>query len=177
MRNKNDFYKATEFFKHIPSIKLNNKASVLAHHIKTPQNIGQILRLAGNAYCDEVILTYKNQKAADRLIKRTAVNSFGITPFYWIKAEYLNEDILPINKTPVIIETCPDAKCLYECTLPENPVFIIGNESHGLDKENLDSFDNKIYIPMPGKIKSMNVTHALCTVLFEWIRQQSFYSK
>ncbi|MEX2588977.1 MAG: hypothetical protein WD334_02155, partial [Chitinophagales bacterium] len=78
--------KATDFFESIPPIQLKHRAAVLAHHIKTPTNIGQILRIAGNAHCDEVMLTYKTQKAADRLIKRTAVNSFGITPFHWVQA-------------------------------------------------------------------------------------------
>lgn len=164
--------RATDFFASLPAIELKYRAAVMAHHIKTPQNIGQILRIAANAHCDEVILTYKLQKAANRLIKRTAVSSFGITPFHWLQAEKLSLDIMPKGKTPVIIETTPEAKSLYECRLPDNPVFILGNESHGLDTENLEEFAHKIYIPMPGKVVSMNVTNALSVVLFEWLRQQ-----
>lgn len=164
--------KATDFFESLPPIELANRAAVLAHHIKTPQNIGQILRIAGNAHCDEVILTYKNQKAADRLIKRTAVNSFGITPFHWVQADKLVPDLVPVGKTPVIIETAKGATSLYETQLPDQPLFILGNESHGLDREDLSPFSQKVYIPMPGKVVSMNVTNALSVVLFEWIRQQ-----
>ena len=165
--------KATDFFESIPPLELKHQAAVLAHHIKSPQNIGQILRIAGNAHCDEVMLTYKTQKAADRLIKRTAVNSFGITPFHWVQAQKLSLDILPNDKTPVIVETTPGAKNLYESVLPANPIFIMGNESFGLSKEDLSAYEHKVYIPMPGKVVSMNVGNALSVVLFEWIRQQA----
>jgi len=56
--------------------------------------------------------------------------------------------------------------------LPEKMVLVLGNEKFGMSEKILMQCQEIRYIPMPGKIKSMNVSHAASVGLFEWYRQQ-----
>jgi len=72
------------------------------------------------------------------------------------------------------IETSEDSQNLYSTRLPEKIAFILGNEKHGLPEEILKKCPLKLHIPMTGKCKSMNVSHALAVTMFEWQRQMLF---
>src|SRR5665648_19596 len=50
----------------------------------------------------------------------------------------------------------------------------LGNERNGLPEEILQKCHQKVHIPMTGKCKSMNVSHALAVAIFEWQRQMLF---
>jgi tRNA G18 (ribose-2'-O)-methylase SpoU len=71
----------------------------------------------------------------------------------------------------VALETAHEAKSLFEVELPENPVFVVGNERFGMSESLLDQADIVVYIPVPGLTRSLNVTHAAAVLFFEWLRQ------
>jgi tRNA G18 (ribose-2'-O)-methylase SpoU len=74
----------------------------------------------------------------------------------------------------VAIETSEDSGNLYSAKLPEKIIILVGNERNGLPAEILERCELKVHIPMTGKCKSMNVSHALAVALFEWQRQMLF---
>jgi TrmH family RNA methyltransferase len=61
---------------------------------------------------------------------------------------------------------------LYDCDLRGNVAFMIGNEGAGLSVELLSLATQKISIPMPGKIESLNAAAATAICLFEAVRQR-----
>ena len=71
----------------------------------------------------------------------------------------------------IAIETCSEAKNIYKTTLPIDAAFIVGNEKYGISEELLSRTHQQVFIPMPGPVKSLNVSHALSIALFEWYRQ------
>ena len=48
----------------------------------------------------------------------------------------------------------------------------MGSEENGISNEILELSDQKVKIPMKGKIKSLNVSVATGVILYEIIRQQ-----
>ena len=80
--------------------------------------------------------------------------------------EFLNEDY-----KLVVLETLSGAEDIFNVNLSREIIMLAGNESHGLPNEVIEKADLKIYIPMPGGCKSINVSHALAVAGFEWYRQ------
>ncbi|PIE88085.1 MAG: hypothetical protein CSA04_03670 [Bacteroidetes bacterium] len=70
------------------------------------------------------------------------------------------------------VETATHAVDITRVALPSRCAILVGGESWGMPEEVLRQCDMAVYIPMPGSNKSMNVSHALGTGLYEWFRQQ-----
>ncbi|HKL31452.1 MAG TPA: TrmH family RNA methyltransferase, partial [Tangfeifania sp.] len=73
----------------------------------------------------------------------------------------------------VVLETCQGAKNIYHEKLPQKIILLAGSESHGLPSEIIQKSKKRIFIPMPGGCKSMNISQALSVAGFEWYRQQT----
>jgi 23S rRNA (guanosine2251-2'-O)-methyltransferase len=50
---------------------------------------------------------------------------------------------------------------------------VMGNEREGISKEALKLCDEKLAIPITGKIESLNVSAAAAVMLFETVRQRT----
>ncbi|MEJ7653543.1 MAG: TrmH family RNA methyltransferase [Chloroflexia bacterium] len=68
--------------------------------------------------------------------------------------------------TAFALETTPDARPYHEVEYPDKVCLIVGNEHHGVTKRTLEACDAAIYIPMFGKMQSLNVHVALAVVAY-----------
>jgi tRNA G18 (ribose-2'-O)-methylase SpoU len=91
---------------------------------------------------------------------------------YQSAADFFAE--IPEGYTVCAIETAEGATNLFQTGLPGKVVFLLGSETRGLNESLLKRCSQAVYIPMTGKCKSMNISHALAVCLFEWQRQQLF---
>ena len=145
---------------------------IIADNIRTPENMGMILRLAGNIGADKVFFVNDDPEKEVRnwKIKKTA--SGADTKISWeiiTQKELFNK--MPSDYQLVAIETSEKAENIYNIKLPAKIAFIVGNEVYGIANELLKKADKTVYIPVPGVISSLNVTHALAVSIFEWYRQ------
>jgi tRNA G18 (ribose-2'-O)-methylase SpoU len=139
---------------------------IILDGLLTPDNVGSVFRLAGNIGCKRVVLTERVELAQTK-IEKIARNSLQ-----YLKIEFLSyQEIATEFKNIIAIETTNKATDLYETKLPKEATFIVGNEKRGISEELLKYTNRQIFIPMPGQVKSLNVSHALSVVLFEWYRQ------
>ncbi|HJN07003.1 MAG TPA: TrmH family RNA methyltransferase [Bacteroidales bacterium] len=144
---------------------------IIADRLRTPENIGLILRLAGNINAlNTLFISDEGHKFKKYKIIKTA--SGAVTKVDWkiIKPAEL-EDFLPNDYKIVALETCKDASSIFSFKFPKKVAFMVGNEVHGISEEMLSIAHQKVYIPVPGPISSLNVTHALSIALFEWLKQ------
>ena len=149
--------------KHLPII--------IADNIRTPENMGLILRLAGNISASKTLFlrdetsNFKNYK-----IKRTSSGAADKVNWEIIKPTELTNH-LPNGYKIVGLETSRNSSNIYSFKFPEKTAFLVGNEVTGISEEILSIAHYKVHIPVPGSIASLNVTHALSIGLFEWLRQ------
>ena len=61
---------------------------------------------------------------------------------------------------------------LFETELPDNTVFLFGQEGPGISKELLSIADGVVHIDQLGSTRSLNVGVAAGIAMFEWSRQQ-----
>ncbi|MBN1326173.1 hypothetical protein JW977_04335 [Candidatus Falkowbacteria bacterium] len=79
--------------------------------------------------------------------------------------------LLPSDYKIVGLETAPGSTNLFETPLPTKMALMVGNESDGIPQNLLNMATQWIHIPITGKIKSLNVSHAAAICLFEWCQQ------
>lgn len=60
---------------------------------------------------------------------------------------------------------------IYDAVMPEKSVFVYGEEGLGLSKEIIEFCDEMIYIPQFGVPRSLNISQAAATVMYEYAKQ------
>jgi TrmH family RNA methyltransferase len=149
------------------------KPVIAAWQIINPENIGNIIRLADNVGAEDVFILGTDFQLRMSSVKKTAGLSFNHVGLTFISPEDFFGRLSPEAQLAAI-ETSEDSTNLFTTKLPENIIFLLGNERNGLPDEILRKCSLKVHIPMTGNCKSMNVSHALSVALFEWQRQMLF---
>lgn len=161
------------FFRMQSYDKLPNPPVVAAWQLINPENIGNLIRLADNLGTGDVFVLGSDFHLRMSSIKKTAGLSFSNVRLHFITPDDFFAR-LDREYEVIAIETSEDSVNLFTQALPEKVVFLLGNERSGLPDELLQRCEKKVHIPMTGQCKSMNVSHALAVVLFEWQRQMFF---
>jgi len=161
------------FFNDLKYPELAVKPAIAAWQIINPENIGNLIRLADNIGAEDVFILGTDFQLRMSSIKKTAGLSFKNVRLKFITPEDFFDQLSP-DVQLVAIETSADSTNIFTTNLPENVIFLLGNERNGLPDEILQKCSLKVHIPMTGKCKSMNVSHALSVALFEWQRQMLF---
>lgn len=145
--------------------------AIVAAPLHIPENIGSVLRLADAAGSRQVIFLGNTPIDTTR-IQKTARNCDSFVSWELVSMEQFLcecETLRPL----IAIEITSTSQDIFTTTLPHACTFVIGNERHGVPEALLAMCDYAIHIPMYGINGSMNVTHALGIVLFEWRRQHT----
>jgi len=140
---------------------------IVAYELKTPENVGNIMRLADNIGCKKLLLVTSGIESRTSKIRRTASSSFNAIDWEYCIASELNQKI-PEDYTWVAIETSNDSENIFKSKLPEKIAFFVGNEISGIDNHLLNKCHKIVHIPVYGNNTSLNVSHALAVALFEW---------
>ena len=143
---------------------------VVADNISSPDNMGALIRLSDNIGASEVVFLGNKEDIDFKKVRRAAASSRDNIKWDFSTDTDLRK-LVGNEKKIVAIETATDATCIYDTQLPENVVFVVGNESKGMRNEILAQCDMAVYIPVPGPTRSLNVSHAASVALFEWQRQ------
>jgi len=155
--------------------ELTYKPIIAGWQIINPENIGNLIRLADNVGAIVVFILGEDFQLRTASIKKTAGFSFNNVRLIFIAPEDFFARI-SLDYQMVAIETSEDSTNIFTERLLEKIVFLLGNERNGLPDEILKKCSLRVHIPMTGKCKSMNVSHALAVALFEWQRQMVFFS-
>lgn len=140
---------------------------IIADNLKTPENLGNVLRLADNIQTKKVLFVDSEPNLRLSKVKKTASSSFNSVDWEFCSLSELNHKI-PSGYTLVGIETTSDSVNVFDYDLPQKVAFVIGNEVSGISDELLDICNKIVHIPVFGKNTSLNVSHALAVVLFHW---------
>ena len=140
---------------------------IVADGLRTPENIGSLIRLAANIGIRKVILL-NSPELKESKMRKTACMAWD---YVELVRTTLGELDLPEGYEMVAVETTPTARSIYEKALPRKVALVLGSEVHGVSAEVLSMCKEHVFIPMTGPDTSMNVTHAAAVALFEWVRE------
>jgi tRNA G18 (ribose-2'-O)-methylase SpoU len=167
------YVQANEFFNQtgVNPPTITHKPLVIADHLRTPENMGSLIRLADNVGASEVIFLGEAVQKASRIKYAAASSATNIT--WKFSQETDLRKIIPDGYSIVALETAIGATSVFTTVLPEKLALIVGNERTGISEIFLKQSDLAVYLPVPGPTRSLNVTHAAAVLLYEWLRQMN----
>lgn len=135
--------------------------------IQDPGNLGTILRTAEGAGCTGVILSKDTVDLFSPKVVRSTMGSLYRMPYF--VAEDLAEIIEELKTKGITFFAAhlKGKKCYDEYDYKMPTAFLIGNEGNGLSDNISDLADEKIIIPMAGKLESLNAAMSAGILAYE----------
>jgi len=158
----------------LSDIKLANSPLVLIlESVEKPGNLGAILRTADAANIDLVILCDPLTDLFNPNIIRSSIGCIFTVPIVVCSSDaaisWLRENKISIFATDLATEIY-----YHQHDFTGASAIVMGTEHSGISELWLRECDQKIKIPMRGKIDSLNVSTATAILVFEAARQRGF---
>ncbi|TAJ11558.1 TrmH family RNA methyltransferase [Marinilabiliaceae bacterium JC017] len=163
--HSNTFFAAGQY----PGLPEQYRPIIITDHFKAPDNVGHIIRLAANIDALKVLVLTDNPYRKSK-INKTAGAAISSVEIHYITQDQLWQYI-PEDYILTGLETSQDSQNIFSTQLPAKLAVVLGNEQFGINHQLLQQCNMKVHIPMPGIIKSMNVSHAASVCLFQWYNQ------
>ncbi|MFA4942003.1 MAG: RNA methyltransferase [Patescibacteria group bacterium] len=156
----------------LDKIKLSkNPLVIVLESVEKPGNLGAILRSADAAGVDAVIISDQRTDIYNPNVIRASLGTVFTNQIAVSSVKEIQK-WLSLNKIKSLAAT-PEANRLYaEINYQGGIAIVMGEEHKGLSQEWLEKADEKVRIPMAGKIDSLNVSVSTAIILFEAIRQR-----
>jgi len=146
-------------------------AIIVLENLQDPGNLGTIMRTAEGAGMTGVILIDSVDIFSPKAVRATMGSIFRL-PF--VQASDMEKIIsfLKDNDIRTYAAALGGRKKYTEEDFTGGTAFFIGNEGNGLSQETFDMVDEKMIIPMSGKLESLNAAMASGIIAYEIRRQR-----
>jgi TrmH family RNA methyltransferase len=137
--------------------------------IQTPGNLGTMLRAAGAAGADAVLLAPGSVDAYNPKVLRGAMGAHLRLPVHsldWEEIRWLTAD------TAIWLAAAGGAVPYTSANWRRPSTLIVGSEAHGGSTEARALAHDSVYIPMHANTESLNAAMAAAIILFEAARQR-----
>ena len=153
-----------------------NKNLVLAlHDIRDPGNMGTIIRTADwfgvrQIICSKECVDIYNPK----VVQATMGSISRVRVHYLNLGEFLHQH----SNEVTVFGAMLDGDNIYDETLPDNGIIMVGNESQGIPEGLSEYIQRKVSIPSGGSsTESLNASIATAIILSEFRRQKPLLKK
>lgn len=148
------------------------RLALILDGVQNPFNVGTLLRSAAAWQAKEVWLVPPTPEPTHPKVAKTALGcdrlvSWRTTPTGAEAAAAARQ----AGYRVVAIELTHDARPLFEVDLGPAVCLVLGHEERGVAKETLRHVDAAGYLPLTGKVGSLNVAQAGTAALYEAARQ------
>ena len=142
--------------------------SVLLDDVQDPGNVGTIMRTAVAAGVSNIYLSHGCADVWSPKVLRAAMGAhFQVN----VSRDVDLLQVLESHSGKIVVTDLAACQSLYELDLRGPVCMIFGNEGAGVSERLRAVAGDKVLIPMPGKIESLNVAAAAAICLFERVRQ------
>jgi TrmH family RNA methyltransferase len=146
---------------------------LLVDDVQDPGNIGSMLRSAAGAGVAQVLLSKQSAFAWSPKVLRAGQGAHFAVDIHedvdlaaWARA-YRD------NNGEIVATVVEGGTSLFEAPLGQRIALAIGNEGAGLSASLAELATQRVTIPMPGGMESLNVAAAAAVCLFECVRRRS----
>jgi len=163
---------ARQFPTMVARVDLSGTPLVLvAEAIEKPGNLGTMLRTADAAGASGVIVADPTTDPFNPNVVRASLGTLFRVPLAVASSD---EAVAALRGSGVtILAATPDGAMPHHAVDLTGPIAIaVGSEQYGLTEAWLDAADERIVIPMPGSVDSLNAAMAAGILLFEAVRQR-----
>lgn len=140
--------------------------------LEIPGNVGTIIRCAESAGADGIVITNRRTRLTHPKLLHSSMGSSLTFPV--IEAD-LDEAVGWLKQHDFrIVTTDAEAKISYrQADYRGRIAVVMGSERYGIMRQWHDAEDFSVYIPMAGRIDSLNVGNAAVLMLYETFFQQA----
>jgi tRNA (guanosine-2'-O-)-methyltransferase len=153
--------------------RTEGRLAVLLDGVMTPYNVGSIVRLAAAYDVEQLLLAGATVSVTHPGARKTAM---GTDRYLDVRTYPAAIDAIADLKADgfevVGVELAQGAIPLFELSLPSSLCLVFGHEDHGLSKACLTACDRLAYLPLSGRVGSLNVATAAGIALYEARRQE-----
>jgi tRNA (guanosine-2'-O-)-methyltransferase len=149
------------------------RVSLILDGVMTPVNVGSIVRLAAAYGASPLWLAGATAHPSHPGARKTAMGTdrfvevvTGVTAAEAVEAAH-GEGFHVVG-----IELATGARPLYELEAKGELCLVLGNEDHGLSSAALAACDSVAFLPLVGKVGSLNVATAAGIALYETRRRE-----
>ncbi len=153
-------------------VNQENSLLLALEDIQDPGNLGTILRTAEGAGVTGIIMTNKTADLFNPKVIRATMGSIYRVPFFYTAT--FTQALAQFKKEGFLIYAAHlgGTKNYDQYSYLSKSIFLIGNEGNGLKDETANVANEKIRIPMKGKVESLNAAMAAGILLYEAARQR-----
>jgi TrmH family RNA methyltransferase len=157
----------------LDELKLSaNPLILVIEGVEKPGNLGAMLRTCDAVHVDAVIVCDTKTDLYNPNVVRSGIgtvftNQIGIAP---------TAEVIGFLKSKGIKTYAADLTATenyYQKNLSKPTAIVVGDEARGLSTEWVQAADERIKIPMLGRIDSLNVSVSAAVLLYESMRQRS----
>jgi TrmH family RNA methyltransferase len=144
---------------------------LIPDQIRDPGNLGTLLRSAAATGAQAVLLPPETTDAFAPKVVRSGMGAHFRLPIHSLTWEQIEQTSKSAGLQIYLADM--DGRSCWEMDLRQPLVLIVGGEAEGASSEARKLADQKISIPMTGKMESLNAGVAGSILMFEVIRQRS----
>ncbi len=154
----------------LESMRQKDKSRLLLlDSITDPHNIGAILRSAECFGADAVIWSRNRSPNITPVMIKSSAGASELIPIIIIANLAQSVDVCKdFDYTIMTAEADKKAQIFEKFSFPQHGVLILGAEGKGVQPLLSKKADHKLYIPLSGKISSLNVSQAAAVILSRW---------
>lgn len=145
---------------------------LMCDHITDVRNLGAIARTAECAGIDAMVLPATGSAQINSDAIKTSAGALNHLPVCRDKTLKWAAEFIINNGISLVGITEKADHSIFDLDLTGPLCLIVGSEEKGIQNELLKMADKKCYIPMQGKIGSLNVSVAAAIALYEVVRQR-----
>lgn len=152
----------------------DNPFVVVLENIQDPGNLGTILRTAEGAGVDGIILSRDSVDIYNPKVTRSTMGS--VFRMNFVYTDDIGEAITILHSKNIkvyaaALDRNSDSYTNKDYSGPT--AILIGNEGNGLKEETIKAADETVFIPMQGKVESLNASVAASIIMYEIVRQRN----
>ena len=140
--------------------------------VQNPFNVGSLFRSAAAWQAETLWLVPPTPDPGHAKVAKTALGCDRLVR--WRTVASGTEAVSEARQDGfqvVAVELTRDARPLFELDLGGDVCLVLGHEERGVAKDTLTSVDRAGYLPLTGRVGSLNVAQAGTTALYEVARQ------
>ena len=147
---------------------------LLLDHITDVRNFGAIIRTAECTGVNGIIIPESGNAPVNAATIKTSAGAAFSIPI--CRVNHIKDALFHLQAAEINIVAATEKtnKSIYEIDLNVPTAIIMGSEDRGINPSILKLVNDKVKLPLLGKIASLNVSVACGVVLYETIRQRKF---
>ena len=148
-----------------------NPLLLVLENLQDPGNLGTIMRTAEGAGASGIIMSRDTVDIYNPKVVRSTMGALFRMPFLYV--EDILETVKDLQDRGITVYAAHlQGEGFYEKDYRKGTAFLVGNEGNGLTDAITELADEKIRIPMMGKVESLNAAIAATLMAYEALRQR-----